>query len=131
MAAATTYCLQRRYNGQSLLLAFNDNESSADILQIATPGGTVIVSVSFNGTVNFNANGLTSTTGAGGSGLYTLNRTLDRQYRTIPGQVITTVAQAFASAFPTNPQNLDIIQVINAGGNISYWLDVNGVAHGS
>lgn len=134
MASATTYCLQRRYNGQSLLLAFTDNPTSADILQIVAPGGEVIVSVSYNGTVNFNASGLTSTTGAGGAGLYTLNRQLDRQYRINPTSVslpITTVAQAFAAAFPLNPQNLDIIQVINAGGNISYWLDSTGVAHGS
>lgn len=129
--AATTYSLQRRYNGQSLLLAFPDNESFADILQIENQGGQIIVSVSYNGVVNFNAAGLTSTTGQGGAGLYTLNRQLDRKYRTVPGTTITTVAQAFAAAFPLNPQNLDIIQVINAGGNISYWLDSTGVAHGS
>lgn len=129
--SATTYSLMRRYEGQSLLLAFPDNESLADILQIENQGGQVIVSVSYNGTVNFNASGLTSTTGQGGAGLYTLNRQLDRKYRTVPGTTITTVAQAFAAAFPLNPQNQDIIQVINIGGAISYWVDVQGMAHGS
>jgi hypothetical protein len=39
-------------------------------------------------------------------------------------------ATFFASAFP-NPSQQDILQVANAGGNISYWLDFLGVAHGS
>ena len=113
------------------MLAFPDNESLADILQIENQGGEVIVSVSYNGTVNFNAAGLTATTGQGGAGLYTLNRQLDRKYRTVPGSTITTVAQAFAAAFPLNPLNQDIIQVINVGGNVSYYIDYTGVAHGS
>lgn len=129
--SATTYSLMRRYEGQSLLLAFPDNESLADILQIENQGGQVIVSVSYNGTVNFNASGLTFTTGQGGAGLYTLNRQLDGKYRTVPGTTITTVAQAFAAAFPLNPQNQDIIQVINIGGSVGYYIDYTGVAHGS
>jgi hypothetical protein len=131
MANATQYALMHQYAGASLLAAFNDNESLADILQIVTPGGTVIVAVSYTGVVQFNASGLTASEGAGGTGLYTLNRQLDRQYSTIPGATITTVAQAFASAFSLNPQNLDIIQVYNPGGNISYWLDYLGIAHGA
>ena len=129
--AATSTALMHQYAGASLLAAFNDNESLADILQIVTPGGTVIAAVSYTGVVQFNASGLTASEGAGGTGLYTLNRQLDRQYRTRPTDTITTVAQAFASAFPTNPASLDIIQVVNPGGNVSYWLDASGVAHGA
>jgi hypothetical protein len=47
--------------------------------------------------------------------------------RLAPG---ATVAALFADAF-TNPSNLDILQVVNLGGNISYYLDYQGVAHGS
>lgn len=42
----------------------------------------------------------------------------------------STLAQLFANVFD-NPANLDIIQVVNEGGNVSYWLDSTGVAHGS
>ncbi len=41
-----------------------------------------------------------------------------------------TVAQLFANAF-LNATNQDIIQVVNQGGNVSYYLDYQGVAHGS
>jgi hypothetical protein len=41
-----------------------------------------------------------------------------------------TVAQLIADAFE-NPSLQDILQVINAGGNIHYYLDYLGVAHGS
>jgi hypothetical protein len=47
--------------------------------------------------------------------------------RLAPG---ATIAQLFADAF-ANPFQLDILQVVNQGGNISYWLDFQGVAHGS
>jgi hypothetical protein len=41
-----------------------------------------------------------------------------------------TTAQLFADAFSNFDQE-DILQVINVGGNISYWLDYLGVAHGA
>jgi hypothetical protein len=41
-----------------------------------------------------------------------------------------TTAELFANTF-TNPSLQDILQVINAGGNIHYYLDYLGVAHGS
>lgn len=47
--------------------------------------------------------------------------------RLTPG---ATLAQLFADAF-TNPSQLDIIQVENLGGNISYYLNYQGVATGS
>lgn len=42
----------------------------------------------------------------------------------------STIAQYFANAF-ANSSNLDILQVVNVGGTVSYWLDYLGVAHGS
>jgi hypothetical protein len=74
---------------------------------------------------------LTASYGSGGVGLYTYNRQLDRKYRTVPGSTVTTVAQAFAAAFPTNPQNWDILQVIAPGGTIGYYINYLGVATGS
>jgi hypothetical protein len=41
-----------------------------------------------------------------------------------------TIAQLFADAF-TNPSLLDIVHIVNLGGNVSYVLDHNGVASGS
>jgi hypothetical protein len=41
-----------------------------------------------------------------------------------------TTAQLFADAFK-NPSNLDIFQGINIGGNVHYYLDYQGAAHGS
>jgi hypothetical protein len=41
-----------------------------------------------------------------------------------------TTAQLFADAF-NNPSRLDILQIINTGGNIHYYLDYTGTAHGS
>jgi hypothetical protein len=47
--------------------------------------------------------------------------------RLAPG---ATVAAIFADAF-ANSSNLDILHVVNLGGNVSYYLDYQGVAHGS
>jgi hypothetical protein len=41
-----------------------------------------------------------------------------------------TIAQIFADAF-TNPSLLDIVHIVNLGGNISYVLNYQGVASGS
>jgi hypothetical protein len=41
-----------------------------------------------------------------------------------------TLAQLVANTF-TNPSNLDIFQAVNVGGNVHYYLDYLGVAHGS
>lgn len=41
-----------------------------------------------------------------------------------------TIAQLFADAF-TNSVQLDILHVVNLGGNVSYYLDYLGVSHGS
>lgn len=112
--------------------AFTDNTTNADLLQIINDdGGAVIAAVDFQGNVQFNASGLTASFGAGGAGKYTVNRHLIGQFRTNPGSLTSTVAQAFAAAFPLNPQSWDIFQVIAPGGNIGYYVDSSGVAHGS
>lgn len=133
--AATNYSLMRTYQSYAASApfvagAFTDNASQADILQISN-GSAVIVAIDFQGNVRFNASGLTPSFGSGGAGLYTVNRQLDRLYAIVPSQTITTVAQAFAAAFPTNPQSLDILHVIAQGGNVGWYVDANGVAHGS
>ncbi len=134
--AATTYSVYERYQSYATVApyiasAFTDNASHADLLQIENEGNQVIVAVDYLGNVWFNASGLTASVGVGGSGLYTVNRQLIHKFRTVPGTTITTVAQAFAAAFPLNPQNWDIIQVISQGANVGYYIDYLGVAHGS
>src|SRR5258708_13862045 len=91
-----------------LASAFTDNASGADILQSVNGQGVVIAAVQQNGTVNFNSSGLTPVLGSSASGSYTLNRQVIGLFRTRQTEAPTTVAAAFASAFPTNPNNQDI-----------------------
>ena len=107
--------------------------SGADLLQIVNGNGVVVLAVQQNGTVNFSSSGLTAVLGSSQAGSYTLNRQVIGLFRTrqTDAASITTVALAIASAFPLNPQNQDIIQVIAQGGNVGYYLDLSGVAHGS
>ncbi len=135
--AATNGALIQQYQSYATVApfiasAFTDNPSDADLLQIVSAvGGAVLVAVDYLGAVHFSSTGLTAVNGAGGTGTYTLNHQVISQYRTRPSDTITTVAQAFASAFPTNPQNQDIIQVVAEGANVGYYIDYLGVAHGS
>src|SRR5208282_514570 len=134
--AATTYSVHERFQSYATVApfiasAFGDNASHADLLQIETQGGLIVVAVDYLGVVHFSATGLTASEGSGGSGLYTLNRTLIEKFRAVPGSTITTVAQAFAAAFPLNPNNLDIIQVFAQGANPGYYISYLGVATGS
>ena len=134
--AATNGALIQQYQSYATVApfvaaAFTDNPSGADILQIVAPGGAVIAAVDYTGTVQFSSTGLTAALGTGGTSKYTLNRTVDKQYRTRPSDTITTVAQAFASAFPTNPNNQDILQVIAEGAAVGWYVDYLGAAHGS
>lgn len=41
-----------------------------------------------------------------------------------------TIAQLFTDAF-TNPSQMDVLQILNIGGDVSYWLTYQGVANGS
>ncbi len=136
--AATNGALLAQYQSYAtsapfLASAFTDNQSGADLLQIANGAGAVVMAVRKDGTVNFNASGLTPTFGSSAAGSYTVNRQVVGLFRTrqVDSSSITTVALAVASAFPLNPQSLDIIQVIQEGGNVGYYLDSVGVAHGS
>ncbi len=109
--------------GLSVQYAFSSNEAqNNDLLQIIGPGGettgspAVVLNVDYQGKVHNPA--VNPTNGAS------------------LGVFFTTLASAstaafFATAF-ANPSLLDIIQVVNqAGGNITYWLDYLGVAHGA
>lgn len=87
-----------------------------DLIQIVDEGGLVLLNVDSTGTVHNPAVNATNGTRVG-------------QFYTRLGSTATT-AQLFADAF-TNPAQLDILQVVNVGGNISYNLDFLGVAHGS
>jgi hypothetical protein len=110
--------------GQSLAAAFpqvNGFAQNLDLIQI-TSDGAVLVNVDSTGAVHNPA--VNPTTFDGGAGATRIG-----QFETHLSSGDTT-AHYFADAF-TNLSNLDILQVINLGGNVSYWLDFLGVAHGS
>lgn len=98
------------------LVASVTNPTGLDLIQIVGQGENVLVNVDKNGTVHFPSLNPSST---GLFGEYQSRLTSS-----------ATLAQIFADAF-SNPSLLDILQVINVGGKISYWLDAVGVAHGS
>ena len=127
MAAATSVALQARVAapviaGLSVQYAFSFNEAqNLDLIQILVQGGettgapSVVLNVDYQGKVH--------------------NPPVNPTIGTVLGVffspiVQTTTAGYFAAAFD-NPLLLDILQVINPGGNISYWLDYLGVAHGA
>jgi hypothetical protein len=90
-----------------------------DLLQIVSKkGGAILLNVDYLGAVHAPASSPTSGTRVG-------QFATDFQSSDSP-----SVAQLFANAF-VNPSLQDILQVINAGGNIHYYLDYLGVAHGS
>jgi hypothetical protein len=127
--AATNGTMLGQFFGPSLLAAFT-NPTKYDILQLVqVPGYKKVISVSYNGVVNLNP--ATAANGSGGSGIETKKETILGQFDCLNGATLSTVAQCFAAAFPTNSSNLDIFQIINEGGNVSYWLDYLGVAHGA
>jgi hypothetical protein len=125
MANPTLFAHLFRLQGQSLAQALpqvGNVNSNTDILQITDDAGNaVLLNVDFAGVVHNPAVNPTSTPD--------FNNTRLGQYQS-PLAVGATTAQLFATAF-SNPSNLDILQVQNFGGNISYWLDFLGVAHGS
>jgi hypothetical protein len=87
-----------------------------DLIQIMSISGSVLLNVDYQGTVHKPAVAATNGTRIG-------------QFLTRLSSSSST-AQLFADAF-SNPSNLDILQVINAGGNIHYNLNYLGVATGS
>jgi hypothetical protein len=87
-----------------------------DLLQIVGLGGSILLNVDSTGTVHNPASAATNGTRIG-------------QFQTTLSSSATT-AQLFANAF-ANPSQLDILQVVNLGLNVHYYLDYLGVAHGS
>lgn len=125
--AATVGTMAGQYKGQSLLAAFT-NPNHYDIIQIINQGRKVIANVTYNGVVNLNP---TLSSGQGGNGLYTSNKVMVKRFEISPAYPQATLAQIFLAAFPQNPNKLDIIQIVNLGGTISFWVDYLGVAHGA
>jgi hypothetical protein len=113
------YSQNSSQSGTTVAGAFPQGPGSAqnlDLLQIIGQGGSVLLNVDSAGVVHNAAVSPTNGTRVG-------------QFQTRLNSSATT-AQLFADAF-SNPSQLDILQVINAGGNIHYFLDYLGVAHGS
>lgn len=121
MAATPTAMLQSQ-PGASVLTAWPQvtpngvASQNLDLLQIVGEGDLVILNVDYTGAVHKPAVSATNGTRVG-------------QFQTRLASSATT-AQLFADTF-ANPSLLDILQVVNLGGNISYYLDYLGVAHGS
>lgn len=92
-----------------------------DLLQIVDEGGAVLINVDYQGTVHNPAS--SATVGF---------RVPEGQVRTLLASSATT-AQMFADAFypNANQDQSDILQVVNPGGNVHYYLDYTGTAHGS
>jgi hypothetical protein len=104
--------------GSTLATAYT-NPSNLDLLQIVSKkGGAVLLNVDHAGAVHKPASGATGDTIIGD--FATNFQSSDN----------ATVAQLFADTF-SNPSKQDIIQAINIGGNVHYYLDFQGVAHGS
>ena len=120
--SATNYAMYSQNSsqqGSTVATAFPQAPGTAqnlDLLQIVGQGGSVLLNVDSTGTVH---NPAVSSTAGTRVGVFQSRLTSS-----------ATTAQLFADAF-SNPSQLDILQVTNAGGNIHYFLDFQGVAHGS
>ena len=128
MPATPTAVLQRQ-QGSSVLTAWpqvGNVNSKLDLIQIVNMGDgqtlqpavpvAPLVNVDYTGAVHYPASNPTNGTRIGVF-FSSLAPT-------------ASLAQIFADAFK-NLSQLDIIQVINNGGNISYYLNYAGVATGS
>jgi hypothetical protein len=127
MSAATTnamYTINEAVNPTTVAGAFPQVNTSQnlDLLQIVGQGGSILLNVDYQGTVHKPASAATTT--AGGIGATRIGQFFTRLTSS------ASTAQLFADAF-SNPQQIDIIQVINEGGNIHYNLNYLGVAAGS
>ncbi len=111
--------------GSTLATAFPQVTSNGvgpqnlDLIQIESKkGGAILLNVDYLGAVHAPASSPTNGTRVG-------KFTTDFQ-----ASNSASVAQLFANAFK-NPALQDILQVINLGGNIHFYIDYLGVAHGS
>jgi hypothetical protein len=115
-------CLLSRNLGSSVLTAwpqvtFDGGVSKfLDLIQIVDEGGITVLNLSYNGTVNYPAVNPTPGTRIG---VY---------YTKLNGSA--TLAAVVADTWKNWDQE-DIIQVINVGGNISYFWNWLGIAYGS
>ncbi len=126
--AATTEAVLIRVQGATLVAAFAQltgngvGPQNLDLIQIVIPGDNsedspaCVLNVDYTGVVH---NPAVSPTKGTRVGVYQSNLASG-----------DTTAHYFANAF-TNPSLLDILQVVNVGGNISYYIDYLGVAHGA
>jgi hypothetical protein len=120
-SAGSVQCHLSRNEGQSVLLAWPQNSPGTagqflDLVQITDAGGTTLLNVTFNGTVNYPA----------------VNPTVGTRIGVFDSRLNSTATLAALMADTwTNPLQLDIIQVQNAGGFISYFWNYLGQAFGS
>jgi hypothetical protein len=130
---AGNLCLISQNLGASVLTAWpqvTPNSVSSqflDLIQIVQEGDDVdtapmVLNVDYTGAVHYPAINPTNGTRIG--------QWFTRLGLPANGIPTATLAAVMADTF-TNPSLLDIIQVINLGGNISYWWDYLGLAHGS
>lgn len=131
MSAATStamYTINEAVNPTTVAGAFPQvtpngvGNQNLDLLQIIGTGGSILLNVDSTGTVHNPA--VSATTAAGGVGATRIGQFQSRLSSS------ASTAQLFADAF-SNPSQLDIVQVINQGGNMHYNLNYLGVAAGS
>jgi hypothetical protein len=127
MSAATStamYTINEAVNPTTVAGAFPqvNTAQNQDLLQIVGQGGSILLNVDSAGTVHKPA--VSATTAAGGVGATRIGQFQSRL------SISASTAQLFADAF-SNPSQLDIVQVINQGGNVHYNLNYLGVAAGS
>jgi hypothetical protein len=121
--APSNNCLISRNLGSSVLTAWPQltgqgvGNLNLDLIQIVDQGGVCILNVDFAGTVHYPA--VAPTNGV----------RLGQYYTRLNGTA--TLANLSLDTWTNNPAQEDIIQVINLGGHISYWLDYLLIAHGS
>lgn len=123
---ATLTAVVERVFGTSLQTAYTQpggNTQNLDLLQIVIPGDiaygsapTVVLNVDYTGAVH---NPAVSPTNGTRLGVFFSNLASN-----------ATTAALFASAF-ANPSQQDIVQNVNQGGNVTYYLNYQGVATGS
>lgn len=119
-------CLISRNLGSSVLTAWPQPTSQTglfpklDLIQIFDQGGACVLNVDYTGTVNYPA--VNPTNGVRIGVFFT---------RLNPLTTSVSLAALSLDTWTNNPAQEDIIQVINLGGAISYWIDYVLVAHGS
>lgn len=128
---ATLTALIARTFGSSLLTAFQEcgtagvGPQNLDLIQIVNAGNNAGNSVSPTVDVNVDHTGVVHN-----PALNPTNGTRLGVFFAINTPNGSTTAQFFAGAF-TNPSQQDIVQNVNEGGNVTYYLSYLGVATGS